>query len=292
MLRPILVGVLLPIIAGLVIAVVGARVRAGGCPVLTRIGWEGALLLSLYAILQVALVGWLGFPPRNVQYWPPFIALAGLPLTITFPVRARLVHALLAFILVAGASVLLMIPGLTMHWSSGEAALWLALVGLGWFATVLGWPRAAAAATPGAAITALVVAAGASALSVSLFGTFTYAQLAGMIAFPTVAVAVMTWWRGRSTAAAASLALALAVLLPMWWILATTMAELPRWAPFLLALRGGASALAALPRVRAWAPWRRNVCIAAAAAVVVAPVLVWGVVQSLRMSASSGPDGY
>jgi hypothetical protein len=102
----------------------------------------------------------------------------------------------------------------------------------------------------------------------------------------------MGWWRGSSTAAATSLALALAVLLPMWWILSTTMAELPRWAPFLLALSGATSALAALPRLRAWAPWQRIVCIAAAATVLVAPVLVWGVVQSMRMSASTGGDGY
>lgn len=292
MLRPILIGVLMPVIAGLVIALVGARVRAGGCPLLTRVGWEGALLLLCYAILQFALIGWLGFPPHNVQYWPPFLAIAGMLLTITFPARARWLHALLSFIVVAGASVLLMMPGLTMHWTAGESALWLSVVVLGWLATLAGWTRAAAAVTPGAAVTALVVAAGASAMSVSLFGTFTYAQLVALIAFPTVAVAVMTWWRGSSTAAAVSLAVGLAVLLPMWWILSATMAALPYWAPFLLALSGGAGALAALPRLRAWAPWQRIVCIAAAAFVLVAPVLVWGVVQSMRMSASAGADGY
>jgi hypothetical protein len=292
MLRPILVGVLLPIIAGLAIALIGGRIRAGNCPWLTRVGWEGALLLLSFAILEPALIGWLGFPPRNVQYWPPLLAIAALPLTISVPARARArwVHALLATLVVAGASVLLLLPGLTMHWSHGESAMWLGAVGCGWLATIIGWPRAAEAATPGAALTALVVAAGASALSVSLFGTFTYAQLVGLIAFPTAVVTVLAWWRGSSTAAAASLALALAVLLPMWWILAATMAQLPRWAPVLLALSGATGALAAHPRLQAWAPWKRIACIAALATVLVAPVLVWGVIQSIRMSASS--DGY
>jgi hypothetical protein len=291
MLRPILVGVLLPIIAGLVIALVGARVRAGGCPWLTRVGWEGALLLLLYAILHIALLGWFGFPPYDVKLWPPFLAVAALPLTLALHGRARYMHALLAVALVAGASFLLMHPKLIHEWSPGEGAWWLLVIGLGWLTTLAGWPRAAAAATPGAALTALVVAAGASALSVSLFGSFTYAQLVGLVAFPTAVVAVVTWWRGSSTAAAASLALALAVLLPMWWILSTTMSGLPHWAPVLLALSGATGALAALPRLRARPPWQRIVCIAAAATVLVAPVLVWGVVQTIRMSASGG-DGY
>jgi hypothetical protein len=291
MLRPILIGVLLPIIAGLAIALVGARLRAGGGRWQAWIGWEGAALLVLYAILHLALLGWLGFPPHDVKMWPPFLALGAVLLTISFPARARWVHALLAVLLVAGASVLLLMPKLTMAWSPGESALWLGAVALGWLATLAGWPRTAAATTPGAAITALVVAAGSSALSVSLFGSFTYAQLVGLIAFPTAVVGVVTWWRGSSSAAATSLALALAVLLPMWWVLATTMAALPPWAPVLLALSGGAGVVAGLPGLRAGAPWKRIVCIALAAIVVVSPVLVWGVITSIRMS-SAGGDGY
>ena len=48
-----------------------------------RSGWEGAALALSYLVGHLAQMGWLGFPPNNAAGWMPFLAAAGVIVSIT-----------------------------------------------------------------------------------------------------------------------------------------------------------------------------------------------------------------
>jgi hypothetical protein len=283
----------LPIICALIAALLTSLLRRRPGPWTDRVGWEGALLLVSVVVCHVALVGWPGFPPTDVKFWPLFIALAGVPLAAMGTAIGRWPVRLAVQVIVIGAGSALLLRPELQSLSVAGCALMLAIVMAAWLATAWVWSLSASSATPGASMTALLVTTGATAIAVLLFGTFTYAQVVGIGAIALAVLALMHWWGGMPRIGASSVALATAVLLPMWWLLGATMADLPRWAPVLFIAAGASSWISVLPVISRLSGWKRIACVALVAITIVSPVLVVGIVASMHQSASSGGgDGY
>jgi hypothetical protein len=277
-------GILLPIICGLAIAWTASWLRRRSGSWRERVGWEGALLLVALAACNLTLVGWHGFPPVDVKFWPIFVALAAVPLAAMTPSYARwYVRWALLLVVISVASVLL------LHWllvslSTAEKAELLSVVVLGWLMTLMSWSYAATASAPGALLTALLVTTGASAFGALIYGSFTQAQVVGILGLALAVLALMHWLGGMSRIGAASVAVAAGIFLPMWWILGVTMSDLPRWAPPLFMIAGASSALTAMPVMARQSGWKRIACVALVSFVVVAPVLICGVMASMHQA--------
>lgn len=289
----IMASVISPIICALAIALVAGWLRRASGTWRDHIGWEGALLLVSIAACHLALVGWNGFPPTDVKFWPIVVAVAAIPLAamanVILPWSARYAVALL---IIGGASVLLLRPELTAQGASDNAIL-VVVVLAGWFATYWSWSSAAAASTPGELLTAVLVTTGLTAFGLLLFGSFTYAQVVGILGFSLAVLALMHWLGGMSRTGAVSVAVAAGIVLPMWWILGVTMADLPRWAPPLLLVAGASSWLTAIPAIGCLASWKRIACVAVVASALAAPVIICGVKASLPAAGGShASDGY
>jgi hypothetical protein len=291
--RILLLGVLLPVAASAMAMLLVTRLRRGGHPWTDRCGWEGALLAVIYAAVQLALDPWPGLPPGNIMQWPPFIAIAAAAASLGAGERRPRLHRALLALVVAGAAttLLLLRPAALSSLALYPALLWTALAVLCWLGLVAAWSGAGARTTPGAATTALAITAGASAAAMLLFDSLTYAQHIGIIALIMAVLAVFAWSGRLAQAGSRSVARMLAVILPGWWILSTTMSDLPRWGLPLLGLAGAASWLGAIPFVAALAPWKRTLLVGVLAALIVAPLMAWGVIQSLHQAQGHG-DGY
>jgi hypothetical protein len=274
------------IIAPPVLMAVGMAVAAS-LPTARRFLSTGALLALVFGVALLGFRGWPA-PGGDVHNWPAWIAFAGGLITLCSacghgPVPWRvLVRAAITGL----ASWLLLWPQV-QHGTTGGAMLWIAGTALVWTVVVLAWERAHAATTAGVSASAATTLAGLGAAALLLFNTMTHAQFAGILTAALAAALVFGWWRPAWYVPAGPVTVA-ALVLPALWLLGHRYADLPGWTlPFLL-LAGTAPCLAALPRVGAWSAWKRVAIAVASTALIASPVLVWGVVTSIRAAAEPG----
>jgi hypothetical protein len=291
--RTFLLGILLPVVSTAIAMLVLTRLRRGDDPVKQRVGWEGALLAVIYAGVQLLLDPWTGFPPANIMQWPPLIALAALLVSLFDGDRVRRLRWVAGGMVVAGAGAVLLLlrPAAFSHLPIGMGILWTGVAVAAWLALVTLWSRTAARVPSREVMTTLAISAGTSAAAMLLFDSLTYAQHIGIIALIMVVMVVMAWLRGMTQQVSRGLARVLAVILPSWWILSTTMSDLPVWGLPLLAGAGASAWVGTIPAVASWAPWKRVVLVGFIAVMVVSPLMGWGIIQSLHQAHGSG-EGY
>ncbi|HEX3134468.1 MAG TPA: hypothetical protein VHX44_12895 [Planctomycetota bacterium] len=281
--REIIWGVLAPP----VLMAIG-MVATASVPVAKRFFSTGALLALVFGISQLGFRGWPA-PGGDVQNWPAWIAFAGGLITLCSACgQGPLPWRISARLAITGlATWLLLGPQLQ---STGAAVAWIGGVAITWTALILVWERAHAASSAGVSVTALTALAGFTSASLLLFNCMTHAQYAGILTAALTAALVLNWWRPTWYAAASPVTVA-ALVLPTLWILGQRYADLPLWAVPLLALATLAPLASNVGPVRTWSAWKRVAVAVVATVIVVAPVLVWGVVTSIK--ASSEPSyGY
>jgi hypothetical protein len=275
-----LIKAILPSLAVMAVGLVAVWwLRRGLSAWRQRSGWEGAALALSYLVGHLAQMGWLGFPPNNAAGWMPFLAAAGVIVSITaapglgpawwrWSVRVAVI---------AAAVPLLLFPTIAYHgWSWPVAVAWFTGLGLAWLVTLAMWEGAALQAGPGAAVTAGLATSIGTALALLLFGSIAYGTFGGMVAAAVGLATVMVWWRGWPMR---GLMTALGLLIPALLLLGVFMSELPVVAALLLAVTGLIPWLAGSERGRTMRPWRRVVVVAALSSLPVLPVIVWGVIS-------------
>jgi hypothetical protein len=271
------------IIAPPVLMAVG-MIATAQVPVAKRFLSTGALLALVFGVSQLGFRGWPA-PGGDVQNWPAWIAFAAGLLTLCFMCGHGpfIWRAVIRLSITGIASWLLLRPQLE---SAGTATALALVVGLAaiWTAVVLVWERTHATATNGVSVVTLTTLACISALSMLLFDCITHAQYAGILTAALTAMLVIGWWRPAWSDARGPVTVT-ALVLPAVWILSQRYADLPLWAVPLLALAGLAPVAASLGPVRGWAPWKRLAATVVAILVVTAPVVIWGVITSIRAAA-------
>lgn len=243
-------------VAAVGVPAIAAGILAGiawlqrGQPRGTSFAWGGALIALALAGSVFLLRGWPGFPPANLHAWPLFIAPAAAALALMAALRTPWFAA--AALVFAGAwlPVLLTIP--LRSWSLGAAAGWFAVFGIAWLALLTG-ARSTATRLPGPALAAW---AGALAVTGWLIADPVTAKHHGFcIAGGGVAagIALLANLRWHNRIGAASIAVALAALVPAWLLLAHTLtANLPAIALVPLAAAPLAAWIAWPLRARPW----------------------------------------
>jgi len=108
-----------------------------------------------------------------------------------------------------------------------------------------------------------------------------HAQLAGIVTAALVTIGVLTslrpaWLIDRS------IVMIVAMLLPALWILGVRYADLPVWGAGILAITGLVPWITASTRLAMRPAWQRLVVQTLAMLVVSSPVIVWGVVTTMR----------
>lgn len=283
--REILWGVLAPP----VLMAVG-MVATAAMPAARRVLSTGALLAVVFGISQLGFRGWR-LPGADVQDWPAWIAFAAALLTLC----SACGHGPLVWrILVRGALTsvatwLLLRPQLASA-NTPEVIAWIAGSGIVWTLMILVWERVHAATSPGASMTGLTVLAGLSSAALLLFNCMTHAQFAGILA-AALAAALVIGWRKPGWYSPAGPVTIVAVVLPTLWLLGYRYAELPVWSLPFLALGGLVPLLLSIGPIRSSSDWKRIAAVAVATSVVVSPVLIWGVITSIK-AASEPSYGY
>lgn len=230
-----------PALAAAVLAGLAWRQRTQ--PRGSEMRWGGALIAVALAGSVLLLRGWPGFPPSNLHAWPLFIAIAAAPLALASHLRTAW-FALASLVFIGAAlPVLLTIPLRT--WSLGVAAGWFAAFGTGWLVLLLG-ARGTAQRLP---VPALAAWAGALAVTAAIIADPVTAKhhgfclAGGGVAAGVVLLANLRW---GMRIGAASVATALAALVPAYLLLAHTLTA------YLPAV--GLIPFAAAP-FAAWAAW-------------------------------------
>lgn len=291
--------ILWPAVAPVVIAAVGIPLAAwlhrGDSAWRRSPAWLGLVIAVAYAVSHWGLRGWQGFPSGNVHDWMPFIALSSASLLACAScVGNGWWQVAMRLLLTMGVVLVLLRPRFAV-WTMTEVVLWVGGLGVAWTLVLLAWERGARAATPGAAVVGLLLAALWSSLSLVIFGSMTHGQFAGMIAAALGAVMVLAWWRpslwsdnGPATVAG--------LVLPALWLLGLFYfgPPLPYWVPLMLALAGCAPWLAAIPALRGRPPWQRLLVVVVTSTVLAAPALIAGGLASPKQKsqADSGEPSY
>lgn len=277
--REILWGIVAPPVLMAVGMVVTAYV-----PVAKRFLSTGALLALVFGLSLLGFRGWPA-PGGDVHNWPAWIAFAGGLITLCSacghgPFWWRIgVRALITGL----ASWLLLWPQL-QHGSTSDAVLWIGGTTVVWTMLVLGWERAHAATTPGVSASALTTLALLSSISLLLFNTMTHAQFAGILTAALTAALVLGWWRPSWYSANGPVTVT-ALVLPALWLLGCRYADLPLWTLPFLGIAGFAPFIIAFARIGGWSAWKRVVIVVVATLVITSPVIIWGVVTSIRAAA-------
>lgn len=287
-----LAEILWPVAAPVAIAIVGVPLAAwlhrGEMAWRRSPAWLGLVIAVAYAVSHWGLRGWKGFPPSDVHDWMPFIALSSaLLLGCVSCAGAGWWSTMMRLLLTTGAVALLLRPRLAT-WQAADSALWVGGLGVAWAVVLIAWERGVRAATPGTAAVGLLLAALWTSIALVIFGSMVHGQFAGMIAAALGVVMVLVWCR-TSFWSDAGPATVVGLVLPALWVLGIFYLDLPRWAPPVLALAGCAPWLVAIPIVRGWSGWQRLLLVVVASALAAAPVLITGVLASLKAS-SSGPS--
>jgi hypothetical protein len=212
-------------------------------------GWEGCILAMALSVAVILVRGWNGLPSGNVNDWPASLALlaAALALAAAAPWRWFAPAALVAVAI--AAPLMLTVP--LRSWSAAQAALWLCAIGLAWLG-LIGAARATAARLPDLALPAWGAALAVSAVVSAHAGSASTAQHLGGAAAAAGVWAVLRLVVG-DVIRPVSVAVALAVAAPLWWLLVHTLTDN---VPATALLPLGAAPLAAwiVVPLRRW-PW-------------------------------------
>ena len=256
-------------------------------PTAKRFLSTGALLALVFGVSLLGFRGWPA-PGGDVHHWPAWIAFAGGLITLCSACgHGPLVWRITVRVLITGVATWLLLWPQLKHGTTNVAVMWIAGTTVVWSALVLGWERAHAAATPGVSASALTTLACVSAGALLLFNTMTHAQFAGILTAALSAALVLGWWRPAWYAASGPVTVTTLVL-PSLWLLGCRYADLPLWTlPFLISA-GTVPALAGLPWMEKSPAWQRMAMVVTGTLVLTAPVIVWGVVTSIRAAAEPG----
>jgi hypothetical protein len=286
MLRPLLLGLLVPaLVCGAFIAA-ASRPGPDGGPARGQRGgqWGGLVGLTLgYLIAHVTVAGWPPLRPVDVTDWLPPVAVLSTSVglvALLWP-RAAALHWCLRFAAASGAVVVVTLPMIRHTWSPAQSVILptglVPALLLTW-ASLDGLARRASGA--GLALTLLVVA-GAGSVALVLSRTAKLGQLVAALAAMAVAALVVAWWK-RGSSLGAGAAGTTAVLLGYLWIEGHLYAELPASSAVLLAAAPSAAWLGALPAVRKLAPWQVVCAQATAVLIPTAAALVIAIMAGMR----------
>lgn len=258
-------------------------------PATRRFLSTGALLALVFGVCQLGFNGW-PMPGGNVHDWPAWIAFAGGAITFCSACASGpLVWRVIIRLAITGVASWLLMALELRGSSASTSAVWIISTTLLWTALILAWERAQAATTPGVSVTVLTTLAGLTSVSLLLFNTMDHAQFAGILTAALGAAAVLSWWRPTWYAPTGPVIIA-ALVLPSLWLLGTfaVYTGLPKWSLPLLALAGLAPLVTAITPARNWSAWKRLLLANLVTVVLVSPVLIWGVITSIK--ASSEPS--
>jgi hypothetical protein len=255
-------------------------------PATRRFLSTGALLALVFGICQLGFRHW-PLPGSDVHNWPAWIAFTGGLITLCSACgHGPLAWRILVRVAITGVASWLLL-GLELRDASvGTTALWIAVSTASWSALLLIGERIHATATPGVSVTVLATWAALSAAALLLFNTMNHAQFAGILTAALTAAAVLSWWRPAWYAASGPATVTL-LILPALWLLGTYAVHtgLPVWALPFLAAAGLAPWLITTTPARDWSPWKRLVLANAITALLLLPVVVPGVVGSIKAAA-------
>lgn len=263
-------------------------------PVARRFLSTGALLALVFGVCQLGFRGWplpvLPYASNDVHNWPAWIAFVGGLITYCSACASGpLIWRILVRLAITGVASWLLLALELRGASASTSAAWIISATLLWTLLILTWERAHAAATPGVSVTVLTTLAGLSSVSLLLFNTMNHAQFAGILTAALSAAAVLSWWRPTWYVPAGPVII-VALVLPSLWLLGTfaVYTGLPTWSLPFLALAGLAPLVTTFAPVRIWPAWKRVLLANLITVVLVSPVLIWGVITSIK--ASSGPS--
>ena len=282
--REIIWGVLAPPVLMAIGMVATAYVPAS-----RRFLSTGALLALVFGVCQLGFRGW-PLPGGDVHNWPAWIAFAGGLITYCSACASGpLVWRILVRLAITGVASWLLLALELRGASAGTSAVWIISATLLWTLLILTWERAHAAATPGVSVTVLTTLAGLSSVSLLLFNTMNHAQFAGILTAALSAAAVLSWWRPTWYVPAGPVII-VALVIPSLWLLGTfaVYTGLPTWSLPFLAFAGLAPLVTTIAPVRNWSAWKRVLLANLITVVLVSPVLIWGVITSIK--ASSEPS--
>lgn len=211
-----------PVAASLVLASclwLTRRRQALGTPAWA--GWEGAALALGLGAAVVALRGWPALPPGNLNDWPALLALPAAALALAAGASWRWFLPLAVVFVALAAPLMLTVP--LRGWTIGQAALWLPAYAVPWLLLILA-ARTTAVRLPEASLPAWAAAVGVSAIAVHLAAATSLAEFLGGAAAAAGAYAVCRMFLGDRIRPA-SAAVALAALVPLWWLLAHTLTD-------------------------------------------------------------------
>jgi hypothetical protein len=285
--REIIWGVLAPP----VLMAIG-MVTTAYLPASRRFLSTGALLALVFGISHLGFRGWplpvLPYASNDVHNWPAWIAfVAGLLTLCSACGHGPLVWRVLVRLALVGFSTWLLLYKQLQHGELSGAIAWLVGVTLVWAALVFVWERVHAVTTQGVSIAVLTTLAGVSAVSLLLFNTATHAQFAGILTAALTAALVLGWWKPAWVQATGPVTVT-ALVLPSLWVLGHWYADLPLWVLPLLAVAGLTPLVTTIARVRAWSDAKRLMITIAATLVLASPVLIWGVITSIKASSDYG----
>lgn len=261
-------------------------------PVARRFLSTGALLALVFGVCQLGFRGW-PLPGGDVHNWPAWIAFAGGLITFCSACASGpLMWRILVRLAITGVASWLLLALELRGVSASTSAVWVISSTLLWTVLILMWEPAHAATTPGVSVTVLTTLAGLASAALLLFNTMNHAQFAGILTAALGAAAVLSWLRPAWYVPAGPVIIA-ALVLPSLWLLGTfaVYTGLPTWSLPFLALAGLAPLVTTIAPVRNWSAWKRLLLANLVTVLLVSPVLIWGVITSIK--ASSQPSyGY
>lgn len=247
----------------------------------------GALLALVFGVSQIGFRGWV-LPGSDVHNWPAWIAFAGGLITLCSACgQGPLLWRVSIRIVITSVATWLLLRPQLQHGSTGAAVAWIGGTAVVWTAVMLWWERVHAATTQGISVTVLAVLAGLSALVLLLFNSLTHAQYGGILTAALVAALIASWWKPTWYSPAGPVTVS-ALVLPALWLLGQRYADLPLWALPFLALAGVAPLVISIAPMNRWSDSKRVLVAKLATVVVVSPVLIWGILTTIK--ASSDPS--
>jgi hypothetical protein len=282
MLRPLLLGLLVPaLVCGAFIAAAGRPGPDGGPPRSRGGGqWGGLLGLTAgYLIAHVTVAGWPPLRPIDVTDWLPHAALAALIVgcvTLLWP-RGAALHWCLRFAVASAAVVVVTMPMIRHTWTTSQSVIALLVLGPALFATWVSLDALGRRVSGAGLGLILLVVTGAGSVALVVSRTAKLGQLCAALAAMAGAAVVVAWWKRRSSLGVAAAGVA-AMLTGYLWIEGHLYAELPAASAILLAAAPSAAWLGFVPVVRKLAPWQTVSAQAAAVLVPAAAALVIAIV--------------
>lgn len=253
-------------------------------PLLKRTVYTGVLLAVIFALCQLGFRGW-AMPGKDVQDWPAWIALTGGLLTCCSmchhgPSPWRIVMRLI----ITGLSVWLLLKPQIQSEGTLTIATWVIGGAMIWTTLMVTWERVHTVTSAKIQLTTFVMLSGLTAMSLLLFNCLTHAQYSGILTAALTAALVIAWWR-PNWFNAQGMVTVVALILPTLWLLSNRYSNLPNWTLPLLALAGLAPFITILNPVRHWSEWKRLATTLAILGTLLLPVIIWGVVTSIRATA-------